>query len=755
MNMIGRMNSKYRKLHAVSLAAGCWLMLSACSSEDRLSADSGNEGKTPIELTVGIVGDNPSAASAKTRTIITTDNPYGRPAQPFGAATSLYMVIKGDNADGSGSKYTKAIGTVAENSNDVSFADGYKRYWEDGYARASKLSVYSACVPGKATALKVGGSTDYNTNTWSTGVITPSIDWPLIGVNGTAATQDANFLVNQDLCFSNNVSGGNRMVFDNTTKKFTKGDMIFHHALTKVTFKIVKGDGFTDDEFNSSVAIELKGFNTGGTLDISTGEFSSVTSTTDITSLADTKDNTTDAAYAHVRSCLMLPGSDLTGADAEALDKVNITINHNVYHIKKSQLKTALDGKTFPNKTDMSVLDGTKMRPGVHYVFTMKIGKKAIDNISAKIVDWETVTATAEPTNARITVSLLDNGEPQTGDAQFDLFRLSDNNNTGTFSDDFAAYNWGSGYVTSSSKTVNKAYLEEKTTDSGVYAAKEFDGTGDMASHPGWYWANNNTFYHFRTVKPKTNESWYVEYDAINGDYITLTRGTNEGYTDVCWGAPFNTLTNGTKLVYTPENGFDKKEGTDPNYTSSQISKAIGPTNDKILMEMFHMMSDVTIILKTSTGDNAVTLKDGANLATIKLSNIYPKGKVRMGNGKVEPDGTKGDVSPTLTYDETNKVAKVEHYGFVPQDLLNVVLTITTPDGNQYFQYMKDVVTSSSDYSNTLIAYPYTNNKITHWYPNFKYTYTFKLTKSDISLISATLANWETVEAGNDDVKIQ
>ena len=67
---------------------------------------------------------------------------------------------------------------------------------------------------------------------------------------------------------------------------------------------------------------------------------------------------------------------------------------------------------------------------------------------------------------------------------------------------------------------------------------------------------------------------------------------------------------------------------------------------------------------------------------------------------------------------------------------------------------MKDVV--SNTYSNTLIANPYTatDNKITYWYPNFKYTYTFTLKKTGIEKITATLANWETVTA-NDDVQIK
>ena len=155
----------------------CLLTLSACSSNETLPDSPNHQGKTPIELSAGIVGENPTDLRAQTRTVVTTDNPYGHNAAAFDANTNLFMVIKGDNADASASKYTRSIGTVASGSPDVSFADGYKRYWEDCYSRASKLSVYSACVPGSSTALTVGGSNTYNLSSydWSTTAISPTI----------------------------------------------------------------------------------------------------------------------------------------------------------------------------------------------------------------------------------------------------------------------------------------------------------------------------------------------------------------------------------------------------------------------------------------------------------------------------------------------------------------------------------------------------------------------------------------------------
>lgn len=715
------------------------LMLAACDSNDSLSVD--NQGKTPIELTVGIVGENPTGDRAQTRTVVTTDNPYGQSASAFGANTSLYMVIKGDK-DGSASKYTRSIGTVTSGSPDVSFADGYKRYWEDSYSRASKLSVYSACVPGSSTDLTVGGSNTYNPSSydWSKTAIFPTIAWPL---SGTSASQDATFLTNQDLCFSNNVSNitsDNRMVFDTDTKKFVARQMIFHHALTKVTFKIKRGDGFGAGtgvfNFNSATEnIVLKGFNTSGTLDMSTGEFSSI-GTADISLLANTKDPTADAEYDYVLTGMMLPGSALTST---ATDEVYFTIDDNKYHITKAQLATALASKTVGTGTSKeapALAEGSTMRPGVHYVFTMTVSKKKIDKLSAAIVPWETVSADEmAPSNARITVSLLDNGTPLTGDATFDLYRKASVSDA--ISDVFEDYTWSTGYTL----TNNKAKLSENEINTGVYTAK--NPTDDIE----WYWPDNKTFYHFRTIKPVNHT-----ITQATDDYITLTGAAS--YTDVCWGAPFNVIGSGEKLTYSTTSGFDNTGTGTP--VTHQISKAIGPTTGTVKLVMFHMMSDVTIQLTTTSDNDAVNLAN----ATIQLSMIHPSGQVKMGNGLVSPTETPTDVSGTV--DNNHKW----HYGFVPQSLDDVnsttddvILTITTADHNNYIVDLKNVEFSTSAFSNTLIANPYMIEsdkcKINRWYPNFKYTYTFKLKKTGVETISATIANWEAVTADEQDVYIK
>ena len=320
-------------------------------------------------------------------------------------------------------------------------------------------------------------------------------------------------------------------------------------------------------------------------------------------------------------------------------------------------------------------------------------------------------------------MTLKKDGTKQTGTANFDLFRSS--NVSETINDKYESYAWGTGYTPAD----NKAQLKENVTNSGIYTAEEAQDP-----HTAWYWPDNKTFYHFRTVMPKTDDTWKVTEDKEGGDYITLAAG--ETYSDVCWGAPF--VSTPDKLTYDYDaNGFDGKDAP----TTHQLSMAIGPTTSSINMIMFHMMSDVTINITTTDGTDKVNLTN----AKMELSNVYSTGKVLMGNGLVVPTST----AETINHEETSSTNQISwHYGFIPQSLGDVVLTITTADNNQYVVNMKDVLATTVE--DNIIANPYTKSNgkyvINRWLPNYKYTYKFKLTKAGITKISASLANWEEVE---------
>ena len=667
-------SEKYAALAALCMLTSLW----ACRRDEVPVA-----GKSPIELTAGVAGESP----AVTKAVVTT----GSGARALTHGTSLYMVMKSENGgDGTApARYTRTIGYAQETataaSNTVKFASQYGRFWEDSYSRNSQLSVFSACVPGyylqssvyegiipdgalDATVWTVNESDRYD-NTWDPGTDATLIAWPLRGAS--AGHQADDFVAAQDLCFSNNVSaaGDGRVIFDDQARKFGEGRLVFYHALSKITFRIKKGEGFqTGDPFqftNAHENIVLKDVPVAGSFNVTEGEFDTTILPTTGT-ISEFGLNGSDDTYAYILDALLLPGADLSDA---TLDKIEFTIDNNLYHLSKRTLLKALDGKTLAGGA--AALDEGKLRAGVHYIFDMTVGKKKMDSFTASVVPWEMVTAEeTKPSNARIVISLEDNGTHMSGSAGFDLYRCPDV--SPTIDDDYVGYNWASGYEA-------PAVLEE--TEPGLYAAT------------GWYWPSNKTFYHFRAVMPVGHA---VSPDATDGDYLTLTGA--DAYTDVCWGAPYDAAT-------------------------GDLYKAIGPTKGTIHLELMHMMSEVTIALSTSDGDDAVMLS-GAHM---ELSRIYPTGIVRLGDGTVTPTGTPDSVN------NTNQVPWT--HGFVPQSLDGVVLTITTGDHNQYLVTMKDVLES--------------------WAPNHKYSYTFKLTKTGIAGISATLADWVEVTAGDDNVKIQ
>lgn len=742
----------------IALSTVCVLTISACSTDEGLSA-SDNQDKTPIELSAGVVGESPATQHAATRTTVTSGT-----GSAFSKTTSVYMVLKSENSNNTSDPalYARTIGYLqGGSSTSIKFASGYNRYWEDSYSRNSQVSAYAACVPGyylaasvsgtvdgteDATIWSVGGSNVYE-NVWNTSDAT-TLAWPLR--NASVAKQTGDFVNSQDLCFSNNLAKWNssdtRLKFSKDDKKFGSGELVFNHALTRITFKIKKGDGFTtSDSFAFSNAsagenIVIKAVNTKGTFDFKEGEFeSNSVETGDIQQFAVTDNRSTDGAtYAYELNALLVPGSDLSSTTA---GQIYFTIDNNLYQLSKSTLMTALVGKTLSDNTTSALDAENKMRPGVHYVFTMTVGKKKVSNFTASVVEWETVTAEeTTPTNARITMTLMDNNAKITGEAEFALYRSTVTSST--IDDSYENYSWTTGYTPAK----NKAQLVEHSEKTGVYAAQDAE-----KPNADWYWPDNKTFYHFRTVMPKAT---VVNEGDTNGNYISLAAGFNKKYidsgtyTDVCWGAPFASTT--SKLNYDYDvNGFDGKDAPTPH----QLYKAIGPTAQTINMIMFHMMSDVTIKL-TTTGDADPDKVDLTN-AKMQLSNVYKEGNVLMGNGLVVPTETsKG----TITNETGTNTYQVDwHYGFIPQSLANVVLTITTADNNQYFVTMNEVLAATV--GSTIIANPYTqkNGKyvIDRWLPNYQYTYTFKLSKSGITQISASLADWENVEAGDDNVQIQ
>ena len=206
------------------------------------------------------------------------------------------------------------------------------------------------------------------------------------------------------------------------------------------------------------------------------------------------------------------------------------------------------------------------------------------------------------------------------------------------------------------------------------------------------------------------------------------------------------------KFTYTPENGFDNLiEGTDLR----QIYQAIGPTEDRIRLTLFHAMSEVNFTLTTTDRDDRVEIGSGENGTRVQIEGLYTQGCLLLGTGKVETSGSRGNL---LVSDGVTALSNSCSAGIVPQDLSSVKLTITTPDHNNYIIDLGSIKVSAEP-STVNVRNPYiqTDGKwtIDSWRPGFRYRYTFRLRKKGVTEVSATVLGWEGIEAGDDDVQIQ
>jgi hypothetical protein len=488
-------------------------------------------------------------------------------------------------------------------------------------------------------------------------------------------------------------------------------------------------------------------------LDVSTGAWSDVVTNVDITQIDDVSAATPANLTTHQLEAYVLPGTNLYST---ATNVIEFEIDNAKYYVSGTQIANAIRdfykiGGAHENDDHAAAYRNfTTMEEGKHYYVNLTVSKKGVENVTAAILDWETVNSSdATPDNVYCTFTFEDRGTKLVAAdaAQFNLYRAGLTATDYITGETTANYDWETGYATT---PATKSYDSDhwKTTD--------------------WFWPNNLTYYHFRAAGTGTTASGNptITTDATNGDYFTITSGTIDGgtYKDYVWGAPFKDMADGDKLTYSTATGFDNTgTGASPTH---QIAQAIGATKSQINMLLFHVTSQIIVNVYTTTGNGRVTLDNGTNHTTVEILNFLPNGKVLMGTGAVSVTGDTRTAAATMgsgTYtagDETSTpkvAAKVEgfNYGIVPQDLSwttstagTIGLRITTPDGNQY--YVRDLSQCNATVSSTNLVNPYTVQsgslwRIATWYPHYKYTYSVTIAQVGITNITAAVLPWETV----------
>lgn len=771
-----------------ALLAVAALGLSACSTEELPDNGGNTDGKTAIEFAMSNTGgigmslDSRAAASDASRA-------------GFGSATRIVMRIGSESTDGGSLKYTRTTATasaqVSEGTADystVTFAQGTEmRYWDDAHGRKSQLSVYAVAIPDKNSGTLLPenklsiGTLGENSKWASESTPDNTIAWTVSADQSTAGT-----VSNQDLCYSNNIqTGGKNGVYqykfstsdypafpgcnpdgtiieksprtdgliDGVMKyytepgysggKFDRGHMIFRHALSRITVKLTAGDGY--DPLTAFVVDHVQINNirladgTNTKLNLVDGTWSGYTTEQTITKMEEATPQT--GAHHHREFVAQTIPGDLIPKDG-ATKRVEIVVDGNIYYITDKMLFTAFS----TSATDDISGDKLTLRQGRNYEINVTVSKKKIDNITATLVPWATVSGDEQNVNnAYITLSL----QTFTGDEcrNFDFYRLNDPYDSPVTSNPTTMhYKWYSQYEGPATLTAIKADGSEATDSDPIDHYKT-----------NWYYDNNKAFYHFRTVNKDTK----ITTDA-NGDYFTITSSNNEA-NDPHWGAPMCFGANikyavtGNATATPPTGGF-----------ASSIHGAIGATESKITIMELHMLSKINVILKTTTTDNKVQLLNGTTPATVKLVRYMKKGKVELGRGLVtvtsttatEDDFKAPDASSTSTFFSGTNITNPYKFMSVPQELKRgdadadfVGLEITTPDGNIYKINKLSDITAKTD-GNDVGQGQTESQKILRWLPNHHYTYTFNLTKTGVTA-TATVAKWNEVTADKEDVTIE
>ncbi len=731
----------------------------------------------------------------------------------FTGDTKVVLRIKAEGATASDVRYTQSVATAGEQTtaddacnttyglvgthSHLTYAAGQERYWDDAFGRDSKLTVYAVAVPNKSNIIADNILDQTSPTTVSPGWYTVAtentkINWQVSTIQTATTRPDEDITYSNNIRTSETVNKGRyhqefnsatsnwdksmevgRMIWQpktvttgETTGKFDQGHLVFKHALSWITIVMKEGSGF-DNTVNTDYVwtknqtavtqnITLKGFPTSGKLDVSNGAWSDRVTSVDITQLDEVTTTPVNVITTRQLEAIVLPGTNLYSTSSNVIE---FEIDNAKYYVSGTQIANAIrdfykEGGGHASDPHAAEYRGfTTTEAGKHYFVSITVSKKGVSNVTAAILDWETVNSSdATPDNVYCTFTFEDRGEKWVdADAtKFNLYRAAKTASNYITGETTPNYAWETGYdITPATKSYESDHW--KTTD--------------------WFWPNNLTYYHFRAAGTGTSASGNptITTDG-SGDYFTITSGTIDGgtYKDYVWGAPFKDIDPTAKLTYdiTTGTGFDNTgTGASPTH---QIAQALGATNSQINMLLFHVTSQIFVTVKTTTGADKVALKDETKdeadqLTKVEILNFLPNGKVLMGTGAVSATDGPRTANALMTAGTwaaesgtTPEQVTAYSYGIVPQALSwgtapdngSIGLRITTPDGNQYV--VKDLSTCTGTISTTNLINPYTvasgsNYKITSWYPHYQYTYTITLKQTGIANITAAVLPWETV----------
>lgn len=780
------------KKYIIPLSIVAATFAASCSSDENLPQEIDNSMKTPIEfsmtdntssMNVGVSGVTRAGFSSNTDMVVKMVAENVEVGNTSATATARKSTITKAMASNEKS-VTKDEGTYTYSEVTFDHTKSEQRYWDDAYGRNTQLSIFAVAVKDKTGSTKLPSTTSAWTK--DENFSSTNIGWTLNWEVTNTTAQTTTTIDDEDLVYSNNIQSNGQSgkreydfyssqykpVYDLSNGrlefqlkesgkadgpgKFNTGNLNFTHALSRITLKIKLASEFGENASLDNNEVKVLNMPYTGTFDVVNGQFTS-TSTKDAIVMAPISKSESEIKGIYMAQ--VLPGYKIaadgkTNADNNMLQFKVVTkdgddiTSQNIYYVTNKSVNNALKDNTNIDSSEKDE-NGITMAQGKHYILTITVGKTEIKDITATLVDWTNVEGTHEQNNAYLTfTNAFKNSYTGTTSAadNFDLYRLNDPSTDVSTDGNYKSYDW-------KSKWTDKAELTKDNSS---------QETGKSKWTTKWFFDDNKSFYHFRMVGQKADgedKTRTIHEDATNGDYFDIESGTTAG--NYTWGAPFVSRAD---LKYSTTSGYDNESNGTHN-----IHYAIGATNDNIHLTSFHMLSKIRVVLKTvAASQGGVNLQNGKIKTTVKITEVFTKGKVNMGNGLVtagrSSTGNDSRISVKMTDPSTffkENISNLETneftYFIVPQKLVDndvyVGLEITTPDNNIYY-----VVKKLSEITATSVGNNGTqevNKPIKWWYPNHSYLYTITLKKTGIENITCTLVDWTEVTGNNQDVTIE
>jgi hypothetical protein len=335
-----------------------------------------------------------------------------------------------------------------------------------------------------------------------------------------------------------------------------------------------------------------------------------------------------------------------------------------------------------------------KLLAGKNYIINITINKTAID-VTATIKDWIDVQATLDSPKIDVSTSY-----GQTGTA---------------FENGFSFF-------------LSTSEAKDYGTASGALFASNSEysyADGTYTPTVQLYWPDQSTAYYFRAIYPS------VTTTATATDAPKVSLSGEKQVVEVS-SAAWNATTFPCNLML----------GMPRDANGNKIA-AIKATEGVIRMNFQYAMARVTVNIESSASSdpNYIAFGEGTK---VEITGGYTSGSINLSDGSANMGAATADYTMDKGTTTANKFTCDD--AVLPQSLGNMQfkITVVNAKGEKIYTTVEGIKNIKSTIDGTL-------QSITEWKAGYHYTYTLKITETEVKVI-ATITDWTAADGGTTDV---